>query len=130
MGFVTALPVLKLSAEEAGFQDESLSDLDEFVVLFGELDVVGKDGSFADLLKEVSHVVSGGVPCLAHSFSVCVDVEGVDAAPFVEDAVEESDESAIGDAGEKALELEAILALEFVLGKCNQCLVAVFHLVF
>ncbi len=74
-------------SEETGFQDESLSNLDEFVVLFGELDVVGKDGSFADLLKEVSHVVGGGVPCLAHSFSVCVDVEGVAAAPFVEDAV-------------------------------------------
>lgn len=73
------------------------------MVLFLEVNVVGKDGAFADLLEEICHVVSGRVPCLAHSFCVGVDVEGVDAATFVEYAVVEGDESAVGNAGEEIL---------------------------
>ena len=59
--------------------------------------------SFANLLKEICHVVRGGIPCLAHWFCIGVNVEGVDAAPFVEYTVVEGDESVIGDVGEKIL---------------------------
>ena len=56
-------------------------------------------------MEEICHVVRGGIPCLAHPFCVGVDVEGVDAAPFVEDPVVEGNEGVIGDAGEKFLVL-------------------------
>ena len=85
MGFVATFPVLELPAEETSFYDKSFADLDKFVVLFLEVDVVGKNGAFTNLLEESCHVVGSRIPCLAHSFCVGVDVEGVDLAPFVED---------------------------------------------
>ena len=90
------------------------------MVLLLEVAIVGKDGAFTDLLDEICHVVCGGIPCLAHSFCVGVDVEGVDLAPFVKDAVVEGDEGAVWDAGEEILELEAIFTLlELALGEYN-----------
>lgn len=89
------------------------------MVLLLEVDVIGKDGAFTDLLEKIGHVVSGGVPCFAHSLSVGVDVKGTDAAPFIEDAVEKGDESEFWNASEEILELEAIFALKLALGDCN-----------